>query len=78
MARGQCQGHKKKIRGQCLGSFSENRPSRGQRQECSKPRPRTQAQVFSKKKVFKKIFQAIYKKKVSKICFQAIHKILTI
>ena len=39
-------------------SLSEDRTSRGQGQECS--RPRTQAQAFSqKKKVFKNFFQAI-------------------
>ena len=43
-------------------SLSEDRHSRGQGQECS--RPRTQAQVLSKKKkVFTKIFQAITTKK---------------
>ena len=44
-------------------SPSEDRPSRGQGQECSRPRPRlrTQAQVFSRKKVFQKIFQALHK-----------------
>ena len=43
-------------------SLSEDRHSRGQGQECS--RPRTQAQVLSKKKkVFTKIFQAISTKK---------------
>ena len=47
----------------------EDRPSQGQGQECS--RPRTQAQVFSKKKVFKIFFQAISKKKVFKFFFQA-------
>ena len=49
-------------------SLSEDRHSGGQGQECS--RPRTQAQVLSKKKkkkkkVFTKIFQAISKKKRS-------------
>ena len=43
-------------------SPSEDRPSRGQGQECSRPRPRTQAQLFKKKRVFKKIFQAYLKK----------------
>ena len=37
-------------------SLSEDRPSRGQGQEWSRPRPRTQAQAFSKKKVFKNFF----------------------
>ena len=31
-------------------SLSEDRTSQGQGQECSRPRPRTQAQVLSKKK----------------------------
>ena len=74
-------------------SLSEDRHSRGQGQECS--RPRTQAQVlFEKKKVFKRIFQAISKKKkkrssqkffkrspqknVFQTIFQALHKISTI
>ena len=43
--------------------LSEDRPSRGQAQECSRPRPRTKdtaAKVLQKKKnVFKKVFQAI-------------------
>ena len=52
-------------------SLSEDRHSRGQGQECS--RPRTQAQVLSKKKkIFIKIFQAISKKKVFTKIFQAI------
>ena len=55
-------------------SLSEDRHSRGQGQECS--RPRTQAQMLSKKrKVFTKIFQAISKKKKKKVFtknFQAI------
>ena len=42
-------------------------------------RPRTQAQVLSKKKVFTKIFQAISTKNTfSQKFFQALHKILTI
>ena len=52
----------KKIRGQGKHSFSEDRHSRGQGQECSRPRPRTKdtGQAFSKKKnVFKNFFQAI-------------------
>ena len=64
-------------------SPSEDRPSRGQGQECS--RPRTQAQVFSKKwsskqffrqspekKGLQKFFPVICKKKVFKNFFQAI------
>ena len=43
-------------------SLSEDRTSRGQGQECSRPRPRTKdtgASVLQKKKVFKNFFQAI-------------------
>ena len=51
----------KKSEARAKDSLSEDRTSRGQGQECS--RPRTQAQVFSKKKK---------KKTSSKIFFQAI------
>ena len=47
-------------------SLSEDRHSRGQGQECSRPRPRTKdtrASALQKKKVFTKIFQAISTKK---------------
>ena len=48
----------KKSMAKAKDSLSEDRTSRGQGQECS--RPRTQAQAFSKKKkVFKNFFQAI-------------------
>ena len=65
-------------------SLSKNRHSRGQGQECS--RPRTQAQVLSKKKNFsRKIFRRSQKKKKfffqalsTKTIFQALYKILTI
>ena len=50
-ARGQGLGHKK-IRGQ-------GQPFRGQTLSRPRPRPRTQPQVFSKKKVLKKVFQKI-------------------
>ena len=43
-------------------SLSEDRHSRGQGQECSRPRPRTKdtsASALQKKKVFTKIFKAI-------------------
>ena len=69
-------------------SPTEDRPFRGEGQECL--RPKTQAQVLSKKKVFTKFFPAISKKKVfTKIflalsrknvfqkIFQALHKLLT-
>ena len=50
-------------------SLSEDRHSRGQGQECSRPRPRTKdtrARALQKKKVFPKIFQAISEKKKTK------------
>ena len=50
-------------------SSSEDRPSRGQGQKCSRPRPTTQAQVFSKKKVFKFFFSG---EKDLQFFFQAI------
>ena len=72
-------------------SLSEDKHSRGQGQECSRPRPRTKdtkrkCSPKKKKKVFTKIFQAIYKKKkkifkrsplknVFQTIFQALHKI---
>ena len=61
MAGGQGQGHKKNPRTRPRTAFprtdpleAKDRNARGQGQE-----PRTQPQVFSKKKVFKKVFQAI-------------------
>ena len=59
---------KKKIRGQ-----SQGQPYQGQ--ECS--RPRTQAQVLSKKKVFRKNFQEIFRKNRFPKIFLALHKVLT-
>ena len=58
----------KKSEAKVKDSLSEDRHSRGQGQECSRPRPRTLAQVLSKKKkkIFTKIFQAISKKKKEK------------
>ena len=64
-ARGQGQGHKKNPRPRPRTAFprtepleAKDRTSRGQGQQCS--RPRTQAQAFSqKKRVFKIFFQAI-------------------
>ena len=59
--RSQGQGHKKKS--EAKDSLSEDRTSRGQGQECSRPRPRiedTGASVLLKKnRVFKNIFQTI-------------------
>ena len=53
---------KKNPRPRAKDSLSEDRPSRGQGQECSRPRPRTKdtgASVLQKKKMFKNFFQAI-------------------
>ena len=58
----------KKSEAKVKDSLSEDRHSRGQGQECS--RPRTQAQVLSKKK--KRSSQKFQK------IFRALHKILTI
>ena len=58
-ARGQGQAQKKS---EAKDSLSEDRHSRGQGQECSRPRLRTKdtiASALQKKKVFTKIFQAI-------------------
>ena len=52
----------KKIRGQAKDSLSEDRTSRGQGQECSRPRPRikgTGASVLQKKGL-QNFFQAIF------------------
>ena len=62
-------------------SLSEDRHSRGQGQECSRPRPRTQAQVLSKKKKERssqKFFRRSPQKNVFQKIFKALHKILTI
>ena len=45
-ARGQ--GHKKKSEAKAKDSLSEDRHSRGQGQECSRPRPRTKDQRWSR------------------------------
>ena len=73
----------KKSEAKAKDSLSEDRHSRGQGQECSRPNargqgqgPRTQAQVLSKKKkVFTKIFQAISNHKNFS---SDLHEILTI
>ena len=84
----------KKSEAKAKDSLSEDRHSRGQGQECSRPRPRTQAQVLSKKKrssqkFFKrspkkkksssqKFFKRSPQKNVFQKIFQPLHKILTI
>ena len=70
----------KKIRGQGKDSLSEDRHSRGQGQECSRPRPRTKdtsASALQKKqkRSSQKFFKRSPKKKKKKVCtkiFQAI------
>ena len=67
----------KKSEAKAKDSLSEDRHSRGQGQECS--RPRTQAQVLSKKKKSsQKFFKRSPQKTVFRKIFQALHKILTI
>ena len=53
-------------------SLSEDRPSRGQGQECLRPRPRTQSQIVSKKKKVFKIFFQVFscKKRLLKFFFR--------
>ena len=57
----------KKSEAKAKDSLSEDRHSRGQGQECSRPRPRTKdtsaSALQKKKKVFTKIFQAVSTKK---------------
>ena len=57
-ARGQGQGHKKK-KSEAKDSLSEDRHSRGQRQECSRPRTKDTNASVLQKKVFKIFFQVI-------------------
>ena len=58
------QGHKKKKKSEAKAkdSPSEDRPSRGQGQECSRPRTKDTGANVLKKKVFQRIFQTILKK----------------
>ena len=68
-ARGQGQEHKKKFEAKAKNSSSENRPSRGQGQECSRPRLKTKntgGKCSTKKKVFK-IFIRRSKNKKNKV-----------
>ena len=60
-----------------MDSPSEDRPSRGQGQECSRLRPKTKdtnASVLQKKKVFKIFFRRFPNEKVFKNFVQAISK----
>ena len=79
-ARDQGQGHKK-IPGQAKDSPSEDRHSRGQEQECSRPRPRTNdtsASALQRKRSSPKFFRPSPEKNVFQKIFQELHKILTI
>ena len=61
----------KKSEAKAKDSLFEDRHSRGQGQECSRPRPRTQAQVLSKKKGLSKNFSCdLHKKTLSKKFFK--------
>ena len=56
---------KPEVKAKAKDSFSKDRPSRGQGQECSKPRPRTKdtnANVFQKKRLQKNISGSLQKK----------------
>ena len=82
----------KKSEAKVKDSLSEDRHSRGQGQECSRPRTKdTSASALQKKKVlhkkfsgdlkkkvFTKIFQAISTKNLFQKIFQALDRILTI
>ena len=63
-------------------SLSEDRHSRGQGQECSRPRPRTKdtsaSAIQKKKRSSQKLFKRFPQKNVLQKIFQALHKILTI
>ena len=63
-------------------SLSEDRHSRGQGQECSRPRPRTKdtsaSALQKKKRSLQKFFRRSPQKNVFQKIFQALHKILTI
>ena len=77
----QGQGHKKKSEAKAKDSLSEDRHSRGQGQECSRPRTEdTSASALQKKKKrsSQKIFRRSPQKNVFQKIFQALHRILTI
>ena len=71
----------KKSEAKAKDSLSEDRHSRGQGQECSRPKPRTKDTKRKcspqKKKVFTKIFQAISKKKKKKKVFTKIFQAIS-
>ena len=57
-------------------NLSEDRPSRGQGQEYSRPRPRTKAQVFSPQKRCSKYFSGNLKKSLQNFFFRRSKKFL--
>ena len=71
----------KKSEAKVKDSLSEDRHSRGQGQECSRPRPRTKdtsESALQKKKGLHKNFSSDLHKKTFPKIFQALHNILTI
>ena len=71
------QRHKKKSEAKAKDSSIVNRPSRGQGQECSRPRTKDTSQVFSKKKSSEKIFRRSPEKNVLQKSFQVRYKLFT-
>ena len=72
----------KKSEAKAKNSLSEDRHSRGQGQECSRPWPRTKdtsaSALQKKKRSSQKFFKRSPQKNVFQTIFQALHKILTI
>ena len=69
----------KKSEAKAMDSPSKDRTSRGQEQQCSRPRTKdTSASVLQKKKNCSQNFQEISRKNVSKNFFHALHKTLPI
>ena len=71
----------KKCEAKVKDCLSEDRHSRGQGQECSRPRPRTKdtsaSALRKKKRSSEKFFRRSPQKNVFQNIFQALHKILT-
>ena len=69
----------KKSEAKAKDSLSEDRHSRGQGQECSRPRTKdSSASALQNKKSSQKFFKRSPQKNVFQKIFQALHKILTI
>ena len=78
-ARGQDQRQKKKSEAKAKDSLSEDRHSRGQGHECSRPRTKdTSASALQKKRSSQKFFRRSPQKNVFQNIFPALHKISTI